>query len=150
MINDISHNFLFDVYKNNEKPYIYADDHIEINVWPEFLDIKNNDLDFIYVWAYHINIKNLTTNDLKLISRHFRITDEKGRIIEVNGDGVVGEQPIIKPKQSFQYSSGIHLKTESGIMSGYYKMQNTETGEFLQANLPSFSLHLPNDNSLKN
>jgi ApaG protein len=150
MIHDISQGFIFDAYKNHEKPYISIDDNIEINIWPEFLDIKNNELDFIYVWAYHINIKNLTNHNLQLISRHFRIIDEKGKIIEVNGDGVVGEQPIFKPKQCFQYSSGIHLKTPSGIMSGYYKIKNLDTAEFLQADLPSFSLHLPNDNSLKN
>ena len=60
MINDISQGFILDSYKNNEKPYTHTDNYAEINVWPEFLDIKNHDLDFIYIWAYHISIKNLS------------------------------------------------------------------------------------------
>jgi len=150
MINDISQGFVLDFYKNNEKPYTYADDHAEINVWPEFLDIKNNDLDFIYIWAYHVSIKNLSQNSLRLISRHFRIIDEKGREMEIDGDGVVGEQPIIKAQQVFQYSSGVHLKTASGIISGHYKMYNLQTNEFVRFILPSFSLHLPGDKPLQN
>lgn len=150
MINDISQGFILDSYKNNEKPYTHTDNYAEINVWPEFLDIKNHDLDFIYIWAYHISIKNLSQDDWQLISRHFRIIDEKGRVMEVDGEGVVGEQPLIKSQQVFQYSSGVHLKTASGIMSGYYKMHNLQTNEFMHFTLPSFSLHLPSDKPLQN
>jgi len=145
-----SHSIFLDSYKTSSRPYQTTTNHIEINIWPEFLDIKDADGEFIYVWAYHVNIKNLAEASIKLLTRHFKIIDENGKMIEVNGDGVVGEQPTIKANQHFQYSSGIHLKAPSGIMSGYYTMQNKESDEIFIAKLPSFSLHVPSDNETKN
>jgi ApaG protein len=77
-----------------------------------------------------------------LVNRHWRIIDEQGLTQEVDGEGVVGEQPQIISGNAFQYSSGVHLRHPSGIMSGHYQMQK-ENGEMFEAKIPAFSLDVP-------
>jgi len=77
-----------------------------------------------------------------LVSRHWRITDALGRIQEVRGPGVVGEQPVLGPGQSFQYTSGVPLPTPSGFMVGTYNMVST-TGDHFDIEIPAFSLDSP-------
>lgn len=79
---------------------------------------------------------------MKLINRYWKIIDEKGIIQEVNGEGVVGEKPVILPNNSFQYESGVHLRHPSGIMTGYYQMQKNN-GEIFDVKIPTFSLDVP-------
>lgn len=122
--------------------YSQTTNNIEIIVWPEFISNQKSQLGDLFIWAYHIKITNKSDKIVKLVNRHWKIIDEQGTIQEVDGEGVVGEKPTILPNESFQYSSGVHLKLPSGIMTGYYQMQK-ENGEFFEAKIPAFSLDTP-------
>ena len=95
-----------------------------------------------YVFAYTITIRNGGNVAAQLISRHWVITDAGGHTEEVKGPGVVGEQPVLSPGESFQYTSGCPLKTSSGLMRGTYQMV-TEDGEHFDVEIAPFSLHEP-------
>ena len=95
-----------------------------------------------YIWAYHVKLKNLGKEAVKLLNRHWKITDSNGRVQEVKGEGVIGKQPTIKPGETFEYASGTHLPTSSGIMGGTYEMVN-EKGEKFEIDIPTFSLDSP-------
>ena len=125
-----------------DNAYIATTEDIEITVWPEFINSQNSTAGNIFIWAYHVKITNKGFDNIKLINRHWKIINEKGEIQEVDGEGVVGEQPIIIGESSFQYSSGVHLYYPSGIMTGQYQMQRAD-GELFQAKIPSFSLDVP-------
>lgn len=96
----------------------------------------------MHVWAYYIRLFNESEQTVQLKTRHWVITDALGRTQTVDGDGVVGEQPVLKPGQSFEYQSGCPLDTASGAMSGHY-MFETEQGEPLKIIIPAFSLDVP-------
>lgn len=95
-----------------------------------------------YVWAYHIQIQNLRAEKVQLLSRHWEIHDGWGRQQAIHGEGVVGEQPVLQPGDSFEYTSGIPLSTPSGIMVGRYHME-TGAGEIIEIQIPPFSLDSP-------
>jgi len=95
-----------------------------------------------WVWAYQIEIENRGESTVQLISRRWTITDAMGRVEEVEGPGVVGEQPVLHPGQSHSYVSGCPLGTPSGSMVGSYRMQ-VEGGEAFDAAIPAFSLDMP-------
>ena len=97
------------------------------------------------MWAYRVRIENHGTEQVQLLNRYWRITDAKGVTQEVEGPGVVGEQPILQPGASFVYTSGCPLTTPSGIMQGRYEMQ-TDEGERFWINIPAFSLDSPHQN----
>ena len=124
------------------KPYVAVTDNIQITVWPEYIDSKSSVIGDLFIWAYHIRIDNKSDEMVKLISRYWRIIDEKGAVQEVNGDGVVGEQPKIIAGSSYQYSSGVHLRCPSGIMLGNYQMEK-ENGQKFSVTIPTFSLDVP-------
>lgn len=115
---------------------------IEVTVEPSFLEDQSVPEDNLFVWAYHIRIVNQGQETVQLRSRYWRITDAYGRIQEVSGPGVIGEQPILKPGQSFEYSSGTPLETPSGFMVGYYQMETHDGAEFC-VSVPLFSLDSP-------
>ncbi len=115
---------------------------IRVMVEPVFLDDQSSPSDDHYVWAYHVRIENLGRETVQLRTRHWRITDANGRIHEVRGDGVVGEQPVLHPGEAFEYTSGTPLATPSGIMVGDYAMES-ETGEKFTVAIPAFSLDSP-------
>lgn len=92
-----------------------------------------------HVWAYTVQVENLSKHTITLISRYWHITDANGQVEEVRGDGVVGEQPTLQPGEAFQYTSGANLRTHSGIMKGHYDMV-TDTEESLTIEVPAFSL----------
>ena len=94
------------------------------------------------MWAYRVTIANHSGEDVKLVSRYWHITDGTGRVEEVRGAGVVGEQPELSPGDSFQYTSGCPLSTPSGIMVGRYTMRSG-SGETFEVDIPAFSLDLP-------
>lgn len=100
---------------------------------------ENNDQ---YVFAYTIKITNLGATAVKLISRHWIITDSEGKVQEVRGVGVVGEQPELKPGESFEYTSGSSLETSVGTMRGTYQMQRADGSRF-DATIPEFTLSVP-------
>ena len=119
---------------------------VEITAWPEFIDSQSVQLGNLFIWAYHIRISNFNSHAVKLLTRHWKIIDERGGVQEVDGEGVIGEQPNITAGECFQYSSGVHLRHPSGIMTGHYQMQKDD-GELFNAAIPAFSLDVP---SLKN
>lgn len=92
-----------------------------------------------YIFAYTITIRNLRRDTIKLLSRYWLITDGNGREISIEGEGVVGEQPLIMPSNEFQYTSGIILDTPIGTMQGYYKMINQSGNNFV-VDIPIFRL----------
>ena len=126
-----------------ENSYVETTNGIEITVWPEFVDTRSNASGDLFIWAYHVRIDNNGAESAKLVNRYWRIIDEKGIVQEITGEGVIGEQPRIKPHSSHQYSSGVHLRNPSGIMSGHYEML-LENGEIFNAKIPAFSLDVPN------
>src|SRR6266700_6566650 len=117
---------------------------IEVTVTPRFVSERSSPSNGYFFWAYTINITNLGKETVHLKTRHWRITDALGRLQEVKGPGVVGEEPTLKPTESFEYTSGVPLPTPSGFMVGSYGMV-TETGEPFDIDIPAFSLDLPQD-----
>ena len=115
---------------------------IRVTVKPVYLDDQSSPSEDHYVWAYLVRIENLGAETVQLRNRHWRITDAKGRVHEVHGAGVVGEQPVLRPGEMFEYTSGTPLDTPSGIMVGDYAME-TEDGERFTVAIPAFSLDSP-------
>ena len=114
---------------------------IEVTVTPRFLSERSSPGTGYYFWAYTINIANLGEETVQLKTRHWRITDAFGRLQEVRGPGVVGEEPVLKGGESFEYTSGVPLPTPSGFMVGSYGMV-TSAGEQFDIEIPAFSLDL--------
>lgn len=96
-----------------------------------------------WVWAYQVRIENRGTETVQLLRRTWRITDARGRIHTVEGPGIVGKTPTLRPGEAFEYTSGTPLGTASGFMSGQYHMVVPATGEAFDADIPSFSLDAP-------
>ena len=119
---------------------------INIKVRPFFLEEQSEPERNHFVWAYRVKILNQGGETVQLINRHWRITDNLGRMQEVKGPGVVGEQPILKPGESYNYTSGCPLETPSGIMVGHYEMTTLEGKRFL-VEIPAFSLDSPHDSA---
>ena len=91
--------------------YSEVTNSIKISVDPTFMEEQSEPEDFHFVWAYHICIENQGDETVQLLRRHWHITDSQGRIHEVRGEGVVGEQPVLQPGESFEYTSGTPLAT---------------------------------------
>lgn len=115
---------------------------VDVEVIPFYLADRSDPEEGHYVWAYQVTISNNSHEPLQLVSRYWRITDAAGKVEEVRGEGVVGEQPELAPGASFQYTSGCPLRTSSGFMVGTYTMQ-TENGDQFEVAIPAFSLDLP-------
>ena len=122
---------------------------ITVSVEPTYLDAKSSTGDSRYFWAYRVIIKNQGLEAVQLLSRHWMISNARGELTEVKGPGVVGEQPVLKPGESHEYTSGAPLNTPSGMMGGAYQME-TETGERFNIEIPTFSLDRPNQGVLLN
>jgi ApaG protein len=116
--------------------------NIEVTVTPRFLEDRSSPANNYYFWAYTIAIVNRGGETVQLKTRHWRITDATGRLQEVRGPGVVGEQPTLGPGQSFEYTSGVPLPTSSGFMAGSYGMV-TAAGDGFDVEIPAFSLDSP-------
>jgi ApaG protein len=115
---------------------------ISVTVTPYFIEDQSDPEDNHFVWAYQVNIENTGRETVQLKSRYWHITDANGQVTEVRGDGVVGEQPVLRPGESFEYTSGTPLSTPSGIMMGRYQME-TKGGEGFEIDIPAFSLDSP-------
>jgi ApaG protein len=115
---------------------------IQITVLTEFVPERSDADQATYFWAYTIEIANQGDQTVQLTERHWKITDANGRLEEVRGAGVVGEKPVLKPGESFRYTSGCPLRTPSGIMTGTYRMVG-ENGNAFEAEIPVFSLDSP-------
>ena len=128
----------------SEKPdgYWAITDDIRVSVRPIYLEDQSSPSDNHFVWAYHVRIENHGQTTVQLRNRHWVITDAIGRVQEVRGAGVVGEQPVLKPGEAYEYTSGTPLPTPSGIMAGSYQMER-EDGAMLNVKIPAFSLDSP-------
>ncbi len=115
---------------------------IAVSVESHFIDEQSKPQDNRYVFAYTITIRNRGSVSARLISRHWIITDANGDVREVRGDGVVGEQPSLRPGEGYEYTSGAVLETAVGTMHGSYQMLS-EDGTHFDADIPSFVLSIP-------
>jgi ApaG protein len=115
---------------------------VTITATPQYLPEQSEPGAHRFVWAYHILIHNEGADTVKLLNRYWHITDARGKVEEVRGPGVVGEQPVLRPGEAFRYTSGVPLGTPSGFMHGHYEMR-LDSGETFDAIVPMFSLDLP-------
>ena len=115
---------------------------IRVLVSTAYVDEQSEPSSGRYVFAYTITISNNGGIAARLKSRHWIITDANGKVQEVNGDGVVGEQPHLKPGEQFRYSSGAILETPVGAMQGLYRME-ADNGDRFDAPIPPFTLAVP-------
>jgi len=116
---------------------------IQIEVVPAYIEEQSDPDVEHYVFSYTVTIINNGKIPAKLLTRHWVITDAEGEVQEVKGDGVVGEQPYLKPGEGFQYTSGTMMKTPVGSMHGSYQMLADDGVEF-DATIPEFYLLAPN------
>jgi len=116
----------------------------EITVVPKamYIEDQSDPSKNQYVFAYTITVTNTGNVPAQLISRHWTITDANNKVMEVKGLGVVGQQPLLQPGESFEYTSGTHLETAVGTMHGTYQMV-AEDGQRFDAAIPSFTLSVP-------
>ena len=119
--------------------YSKTTEGIKVTATPRYLDDESEPGGGRFVWSYTIQLENLGDKTVQLLNRHWHITDANGHSREVRGPGVVGEQPVLKPGESFRYTSGVPLATPSGIMMGEYEMIRAD-GAKIQVEVPAFSL----------
>ena len=122
---------------------------ISVTVKPVYLEDQSSPEDNHFVWAYWVKIENQGGDTVQLRNRYWRITDSQGQVQEVRGAGVVGEQPVLKPGESFEYTSGTPLSTPSGIMLGTYQMEGNDGATF-DVTIPAFSLDSPYEGARPN
>lgn len=115
---------------------------IQVRVLPQFDSDRSKPEQGQFFWLYTVEIRNGGRSNVQLISRYWRITDAHGRVQEVKGEGVVGQQPVIAPDEEFRYTSGCPLTTPTGFMAGTYQMV-TASGSHFEAAIPTFSLDSP-------
>ena len=126
-----------------ESGYTKTTRAIEVTVQPSFLDDQSDPDENRFVWAYRVQIRNKGLETVQLLRRNWRIVDGKGQVIEVEGPGVVGEQPVLEAGDVFEYTSGTPLNTPSGFMQGSYRMTVSSSGEVFDVAIPAFSLDSP-------
>lgn len=115
---------------------------IDIRIKTQYLQHQSDPGRPSYAFSYTITITNNRAQPVRLLSRHWIITDQNNKVEEVRGNGVVGQQPLIAPGASYQYSSGAVLQTEIGDMRGSYTMQDAD-GDTFEAPIPLFVLAVP-------
>ena len=121
-----------------------------VRVIPRYMPEASNPGEQRYVWAYAVTIENHSSDAAQLVTRYWRITDEAGDVREVNGPGVVGEQPVIAPGDSYRYESACPLTTPSGVMLGTYDMVRLSDRAAFTIAIPAFALESPFDTRLAN
>lgn len=116
---------------------------IEVSVETYYQPDYSNPLSGEFMFAYRITIDNHNHFPVKLHRRHWHIFDSNGEFREVEGEGVVGVQPVLQPSERYQYVSGCNLRSEMGRMSGTYKMENVDTKKFFDVDIPAFEMIVP-------
>ncbi|MBV9653500.1 MAG: Co2+/Mg2+ efflux protein ApaG [Acetobacteraceae bacterium] len=129
--------------KAGKEDYVCTTRGVCITVRPNFLADQSEPEDGHFVWAYRVRIENRGRMPVQLLRRTWRITDAHGRVQHVHGAGVVGQQPLLEPGESFEYTSGTPLDTPSGFMMGAYHMIVPSSGETFDVTIPPFSLDSP-------
>jgi ApaG protein len=125
--------------------FVQTTHDVRVMVLPLFLHEQSHPAEYKFVWAYSVTIENLRKHNIKLISRRWRVVNDMGDVKEVQGPGVVGQQPIIKPAGEFQYTSGTALNTPTGMMMGSYQILDFENNQMFEVEIPVFSLDSPFD-----
>lgn len=116
---------------------------IQVSVQPEYLDRQSDPMYHNYVFMYTVTIENQSEFSIQLLRRHWFIFDSNGEHREVEGEGVIGETPIIEPGNSYTYSSGCNLATEMGKMEGTYLIKNLASAQSYKIKIPEFHLMTP-------
>ena len=116
--------------------------NIQVDVQTRYIEDQSNPEQNHYVFAYTITIQNKGDQTAQLLSRHWVITDSNHKVQEVRGDGVIGEQPVLKPGEQFVYTSGTRLETSVGTMKGSYQMKADDGSQF-DAAVDEFVLSTP-------
>ena len=124
-------------------PFSATTADVRVNVQALYLADQSEPERSHFVWAYRVSIENLGRRSVQLMKRTWYITDGRGLTQRVHGDGVIGEQPVLEPGESFEYTSGTPLSTPSGFMRGQYHMVATDSGEPFDVTIPTFSLDSP-------
>jgi ApaG protein len=119
------------------------DNHVVVDVETNYIEAQSAPEQNRYVFSYTVTIRNTGQQAARLLTRHWIINDANGNVQEVHGEGVVGEQPYLRPGESFQYTSGTVIETPVGSMEGSYQMVDDEGTPF-DAPIPAFTLSLPN------
>lgn len=133
-------------WRTDRTPMYTALTHdIQVTVTPRYLPEESDPDRSRYMFAYTVEIANLGPAPVQLRSRYWKITDGQGRVQEVRGPGVVGEEPLIEPGHAFEYTSGCPLPTPSGFMVGSYHMQDIN-GRWFTIDIPAFALDTPDEN----
>jgi len=120
----------------------YLQNNIKVGVETRYIEEQSNPEQNYFVFAYTITIQNQGRQTAQLLTRHWIITDSNHKVQEVKGDGVVGEQPILKPGEQFVYTSGTMLETSVGTMKGSYQMESGDGSKF-DATIEEFVLSTP-------
>ena len=120
---------------------------VEVSVETYFQQDYSNPMQSEYMFAYRIAIENHNSFPVKLHRRHWHIFDSNGTYREVEGEGVVGVQPVLSPGEKYQYVSGCNLRTEMGRMHGTYQMENLNSKNFFDVNIPPFEMFVPFKNN---
>lgn len=125
--------------------YSQTTENIRVTVTPEYLEGQSLPEEGFFAWAYRVEIENKGERAVQLINRYWRITDANGHVEEVRGPGVVGEQPILEPGETYNYASWTHLSTSGGLMEGHYEMEEIPPitgihGAHFTVAIPAFSL----------
>ncbi|WP_353270632.1 Co2+/Mg2+ efflux protein ApaG [Wolbachia endosymbiont (group A) of Hedychridium roseum] len=123
--------------------YTLTTNFVEVIVLPIYIEEQSIPYENCYIWMYNVKIKNKSQSTIQLLSRHWQIIDYKGKINEIAGVGVIGEQPVIKSGEVFKYTSGTYLNAPSGIMQGKYEFLNEESIKIFEVMIPPFSLDSP-------
>jgi ApaG protein len=141
---DLAHGVIIAQGKDLKSTPMGESSKYEITVEPRatYVEDQSDPSKNQYVFAYTISVTNTGTVPAQLISRHWVITDANNKVMEVKGLGVIGQQPLLKPGESFEYTSGTHLETAVGTMHGTYQMV-AEDGQHFDAPIPSFTLSVP-------
>ncbi|MGE3142313.1 MAG: Co2+/Mg2+ efflux protein ApaG [Hyphomonadaceae bacterium] len=130
--------------------YEQETDGLVVRVEPAYLARESDPEAPRFVWSYAIEIENRTPRPVQLLSRYWRITDESGLTQEVRGAGVVGEQPVIEPGETYSYQSACPLTTASGVMVGAYTMRDADSDLRFDIAVPAFALECPHARRLAN
>ncbi len=120
---------------------------VEVSVETFYQQDYSNPMQSEYMFAYRIAIENHNSFPVKLHRRHWHIFDSNGSYREVEGEGVVGVQPVLAPGERYQYVSGCNLRTEMGRMKGTYQMENLNNKKFFDVNIPPFEMFVPFKNN---
>lgn len=133
--------------KNQLPKYESVTDGVSVRVQPKFMLDESEPSKSRYVWAYTVEIENGSQQTWQVVGRHWRIIDAAGRVQLVDGEGVVGQKPVLGPGEAFSYTSGAPLAAPSGMMGGMYDLEG-EDGAVLVAQIPAFSLDSPYETAL--